>query len=232
MRARDNIAYRENLVIAESVFFVKVYGWMFAALIITGLMSLFVASNPRLASLFIGTRFIFFGLIIAELLLVVVISRMINRMAAATAGALFVAYSLINGLTFSVIFLAYTAQSIAGAFFITAGTFGVMSLYGYLTKRNLSSIGNICFMALIGLIIASVVNIFLRSSMFDLIVSIAGVIIFVGLTAYDTQKIKNMLAESSDSETGAKVAIIGALSLYLDFINLFLFILRLVGRRR
>jgi FtsH-binding integral membrane protein len=232
MYSENELRYGVRGVALESVYFAKVYAWMFAALVISGLMALFVATSPNLTKLLILNRLMFFALIIGELLLVIVISGMINRMTAATAAALFVAYAILNGTTLSVIFLAYKMPSIAGAFFMTAGTFGVMSLYGYFTKRNLASIGSVCFMALIGLIIASVVNIFLQSSMFNWIVSIAGILIFVGLTAYDTQKIKNLMAGSSDEESSAKIAILGALTLYLDFINLFLFILRLMGRKR
>ncbi len=173
------------------------------------------------------------GLIIAELAIVIAISAAINRLSLTTATLLFVLYSVLNGATFSLIFAVYTMSSIANVFFITAGTFGVMAAYGYFTKRDLSSLGKLLLMALIGLIIATLVNVFLvKSSGFDLILSYAGVLIFVGLTAYDTQKIKQMLAMQTDMGEGAqKVALLGALSLYLDFINLFLYLLRIFGRR-
>jgi len=232
MYRENEIVYSHGVSAVGSLLFTRVYAWMFAGLAMTALMAAFVASQPNLFKLFIVNRIMFFGLLIGELLLVVAISGMINRIGAATAGALFAAYSLMNGITLSVIFLAYQAPSIAGAFSITAGTFGVMSLYGYFTKSDLSKIGNILFMALIGIIIASLVNIFLKSGRLEWIISLIGVGVFIGLTAYDTNKIKRMFAEAGSEEAIAKIAVLGALALYLDFINLFLFILRLFGRRR
>ncbi len=214
-------------------FIAKVYAWMSFALVITALVAMYVASQPNLVKLIVGTKIIFYGLLIGELLVVGALVGFIEKMSAATATAVFFAYSVMNGLTLSVIFLAYTSTSITSTFFITAGTFGAMSAYGYFTKRDLTSIGNICFMALIGLIIATIVNIFWTNSMFSLIISCAGVLIFVGLTAYDTQKIKEMGAKiDENSEAGRKGAVMGALALYLDFINLFLMLLRLFGDRR
>lgn len=211
----------------------KVYVWMTLALVLTGITAYGVASSPGLMMTIIQTPAIMWGLIIAELAIVIAISAAINRLSLTTATLLFVLYSILNGATLSLIFAVYTMSSIANVFFITAGTFGVMAAYGYFTKRDLSSWGRLLLMALIGLIIATLVNVFLvKSSGFDLILSYAGVLIFVGLTAYDTQKIKQMLAMQTDMGEGAqKVALLGALSLYLDFINLFLYLLRIFGRR-
>lgn len=211
----------------------KVYVWMTLALVLTGITAFGVASSPSLMMTIIQTPAVMWGLIIAELAIVIAISAAINRLSLTTATLLFVLYSVLNGATLSLIFAVYTMSSIANVFFITAGTFGVMAAYGYFTKRDLSSWGKLLLMALIGLIIATLVNVFLvKSSGFDLILSYAGVLIFVGLTAYDTQKIKQMLAMQTDMGEGAqKVALLGALSLYLDFINLFLYLLRIFGRR-
>lgn len=211
----------------------KVYVWMTLALVLTGITAFGVASSPSLMMTIFQTPAIMWGLIIAELIIVIAISAAINRLSLTTATLLFVLYSVLNGATFSLIFAVYTMSSIANVFFITAGTFGVMAAYGYSTKRDLSSWGKLLLMALIGLIIATLVNVFLvKSTGFDLILSYAGVLIFVGLTAYDTQKIKQMLAMQTDMGEGAqKVALLGALSLYLDFINLFLYLLRIFGRR-
>lgn len=230
----NNISvYEEQAVREQSRFISKVYGWMCFALCITGLVAWLVGSNPGLAQKIAGNQVIFFGLIIAELGLVFALAGFINKMRAATATAVFIVYSLLNGLTLSVIFTAYTMASLGTTFLVTAGTFGVMSAYGYFTKRDLTTIGNLCFMCLFGLIIASIVNMFWANSILYWVTTYAGVIIFVGLTAYDTQKIKEMGAKEniSDTETCGKAAIIGALALYLDFINLFLFLLRLFGRR-
>ena len=211
----------------------KVYVWMTLALVLTGITAYGVASSPGLMMTIFQTPAIMWGLIIAELAIVIAISAAINRLSLTTATLLFVLYSVLNGATLSLIFAVYTMSSIANVFFITAGTFGVMAAYGYFTKRDLSSWGKLLLMALIGLIIATLVNVFLvKSSGFDLILCYAGVLIFVGLTAYDTQKIKQMLAMQTDMGEGAqKVALLGALSLYLDFINLFLYLLRIFGRR-
>ena len=211
----------------------KVYVWMTLALVLTGITAFGVASSPSLMMTIFQTPAIMWGLIIAELAIVIAISAAINKLSLTTATLLFVLYSVLNGATLSLIFAVYTMSSIANVFFITAGTFGVMAAYGYFTKRDLSSWGKLLLMALIGLIIATLVNVFLvKSSGFDLILSYAGVLIFVGLTAYDTQKIKQMLAMQTDMGEGAqKVALLGALSLYLDFINLFLYLLRIFGRR-
>ncbi len=210
----------------------KVYLWMTMALGITGICAYGVATSPNLLNLIYGNSMMIWVLIIAELGLVFYTTARIDRLSLTTATTLFVIYSALNGVTLSSIFLAYTMASIAKVFFITAGTFGAMALYGYFTKTDLSKIGSIALMALIGLIIASLVNMFLKSAMFDLILSYIGVVIFVGLTAWDSQKIKEMLATQVDMSEGAqKIALMGALSLYLDFINLFLYLLRIFGSR-
>ncbi|MBP3512213.1 MAG: Bax inhibitor-1/YccA family protein [Prevotella sp.] len=211
----------------------KVYVWMALALVITGLTAYGVATSPGLLMTLATNRILFFGLIIAEFALVIGISGAINRLSLATATLMFVLYSVVNGATLSLIFVIYTMSSISSVFFITAGTFAVMALIGYTTKTDLSSMGKLLFMALIGIIIASVVNIFLKSTGLELIVSYVGVLVFVGLTAYDTQKIKRMLLEVGDTgETAQKIALLGALSLYLDFVNLFLYLLRIFGDRK
>ena len=208
----------------------KVYVWMTFALIITGVTAYGVASSPTLLTTIYTNSAIMWGLIIAEFVLVFAISGAINRLSLGTATLLFILHSVLNGATLSSIFVLYEMTSIAKVFFITAGTFGAMAFYGYTTKRDLTSIGKILFMALIGLIIATVVNMFLKSPGFDYILSYVGVAIFVGLTAWDSQKIKQMLQTQYDMSEGAqKLALIGALTLYLDFINLFLYLLRIFG---
>jgi len=224
---------KERTAELQSEFIRRVYNWMGIGLATTAIVALFTASSQAMLQFIFGTPMVFFGLIIAELGLVIALSAAINRLQASTAALMFFVYSALNGLTISAIFLAYTQASIASTFFITAGTFGAMSIYGYSTKRNLTSWGSFLFMGLIGIILASVVNIFLHSESIYWLVTIGGVIVFVGLTAYDTQKIKEMAYQGfADSETESKGAVIGALRLYLDFINLFLLLLRLFGGRR
>lgn len=211
----------------------KVYTWMALALVITGVTAYGVATTPSLIEAIVMNRVLFWGLVIAEFGLVFGISGMLHKLSLATATLMFIAYSVINGALLSVIFLVYTMDSIGMVFFITAATFGVMALIGYTTKTDLTKMGSILFMALIGLIIATVVNMFVHSSGLQLIISYAGVLIFVGLTAYDTQKIKQMLYEQdSADESAQKLALVGALSLYLDFVNLFIYLLRILGNRK
>ena len=211
----------------------KVFVWMTLALAITGLTAYGVATSPAILSLIFSSKVTFFGLIIAEFALVFAISGAINRLSLSTATLLFILYSVINGATLSTIFFAFSVATIGKVFFITAGTFGAMALVGYTTKTDLTSMGKLLFMALLGIIIASVVNIFGGSSGLDLILSYVGVLVFVGLTAYDTQKIKQMCQAAPDAgESAQKLALIGALSLYLDFINLFLYLLRIFGNNR
>lgn len=210
----------------------KVYVWMTLALVLTGVTAYGVATTPGVLMTLYSNRILFWGLVIVEFALVIGISAAINRLSLTTATLMFVLYSVINGALFSSIFMIYTMSSIASVFFITAGTFAVMAFIGYTTKKDLTSMGKILLMALIGIIIATVVNIFLKSTGLEMIVSYLGVLIFVGLTAYDSQKIKNMLLMAPDAGEGAqKLALLGALSLYLDFINLFIYLLRIFGRR-
>ena len=179
-----------------------------------------------------NSEYLFWGCLLGELGLVYFISSRIMNLSLTTATLLFIAYSILNGVTMSFIFLVYTTSSIANVFFITAGTFGAMSLIGYTTKRDLSKMGQLLMMALVGLIIASFANILMKNDTLSLIISYVGVVVFVGLTAWDTQKIKRMLAQADDiSEDAQKIALLGALTLYLDFVNLFLYLLRLLGKR-
>jgi FtsH-binding integral membrane protein len=213
----------------------SVYNWMCIGLALTGFVAFYVSTNEAILRLVFSNSLIFFGLILAELAMVFAIAGMVNRMSATTATALFVIYSTLNGVVLSFIFLAYTRASIFSTFFICAATFLACSVYGWITKRDLTSLGGFLFMGLIGIIIASVVNWFIRSSAMSMIVSYIGVFVFVGLTAYDTQKIKNMALAQPAGLDGAvirKAAILGALSLYLDFINLFLMLLRIFGQSR
>jgi uncharacterized protein len=203
-----------------------VYAWMGGGLALTAFVSLLTVSSPALLQAILGNRILFYALIFGELGLVVAISGAINKISASTASLLFLGYAALNGLTMSTIFVAYTSSSIASTFVISAGMFGAMSLYGFVTKSDLTSWGSFLFMGLVGIVIASVVNIFLQSSAIYWVVSFCGIIVFTGLTAYDTQKIKNA------GNTGTKGAILGALTLYLDFINMFLIMLRLFGNRR
>jgi FtsH-binding integral membrane protein len=212
----------------------NVYNWMFIGLALTGLVAFYVSQSETMLRLIFGNRLIFFGLIIGELALVFSISGMVNRMSAGTATGLFVLYSVLNGATLSVIFLAYAGASIFSTFFICSGTFLACSIYGWTTKRDLTSWGGFFMMGLIGIIIASLVNLFIRSSATTMIISYIGVFVFVGLTAYDTQRLKNMalVQTAGDASAIRKAAILGALALYLDFINLFLMLLRILGQSR
>lgn len=210
----------------------KVYTWMALALAITGVTAYGVAISPNLINLIFGSKMVFFGLIVAELAMVMILTARLNKLSLTSATMMFIGYSVLNGVTLSSIFLVYTMSSIASTFFICAATFGVMSAYGAMTKTDLSSMGKLLFMGLIGLIIATLVNVFVGNSMLDLIISYVGVLVFVGLTAWDTQKIKMMLADADYmDESTQKLALIGALSLYLDFVNLFLYLLRIFGKR-
>ncbi|MBW1698254.1 MAG: Bax inhibitor-1/YccA family protein [Deltaproteobacteria bacterium] len=212
----------------------SVYNWMAIGLALTGFVAFYVASNESLLKLIYGNRLLFFGLIIAELALVFSISARVNKMHASTATALFILYAALNGATLSLIFIIYTRSTITSTFFVCAATFVACSVYGWTTKRDLTSFGGFLFMGLIGIIIASFVNMFVRSSGMNMIISYIGVLVFVGLTAYDTQKLKTMaLTQPAGLEAGVirKGAILGALSLYLDFINLFLMLLRILGNR-
>ena len=213
----------------------SVYNWMAMGLGLTGVVAFAVANSPAMLQLVYGNQILFFGLIIAELVLVFSISARVSRMQASTATGLFLLYAGLNGITLSFVFIVFTKASIASTFFVCAATFVACSIYGWTTKRDLTTIGGFLFMGLIGIIIASVVNLFVKSSAVATIVSYVGVLVFVGLTAWDTQKIKTMAMSQPDGiEAGVirKGAIIGALSLYLDFINLFLMLLHILGASR
>ncbi len=213
----------------------SVYNWMAAGLALTGLVAIYVASSESLIRLIFSNQILFFGLIIGELALVFYLSARIQKIQASTATAMFLLYSALNGLTLSFVFLIYTSSSVASVFFICAATFGACSVYGMITKRDLTSMGGFMTMGLIGIVIASVVNMFIQSSGMSMIISYIGVIVFVGLTAYDTQKLKMMaLSQPAGLDAGVvrKGTILGALTLYLDFINLFLMLLRILGDRR
>lgn len=218
-----------TVLVRQSV--TRAFVWMTLGLAITGLTALFVADSNLIEVIFSSGSF--WILVIAELAVVWFLSSRIMKLSMPVATAAFAVYSLLNGVTLSPIFLVYTGESITSTFFITAATFGTMAVFGYTTKRDLSSWGSYLMMALIGLIIASVVNIFLGSSLLMWAVSYLGVLLFVGLTAYDTQQLKAMIAASiGDEEQTKKAALLGALNLYLDFINLFIYLLRILGKRR
>lgn len=221
-----------SLSLALPVLMRKVYLWMTLALAITAVTAYGVATSPGLMMAIYTNKAIMWGLIIGELALVISVTAAIRRLSLTTATLLFILFSVINGAMLSSIFAVYSPMLITKVFLITAGTFGIMALYGYTTKRDLTSIGRLLFMGLIGIIIATLVNVFfVKSPGMDLIISYIGVLIFVGLTAWDTQKIKQMLAMQTDvDESAQKIALLGALSLYLDFINLFLYLLRIFGR--
>lgn len=223
-----------NQAVAETQrFMTKVYGWMSFALVITGFVAMYTASSPALLEMVFGNTFTLIGIILLEFVMVGALAGWVSRMSASTATLMFILYSALNGLTLSGIFVVYTTESISSTFFITAGTFGVMSFYGYTTKSDLTQWKNILFMGLIGIILASVVNLFMQSTILYWVTTYMGVFIFVGLTAYDTQKIKNMnIIGNEGTEEDKKESIMGALTLYLDFINLFLYLLRIFGKRK
>ncbi len=221
----------QGTVAIENTLVRSVYIWMCTALLLTGGTATLVAGSSQLLEMFFGNSFLFWGILIAQFGLVWLISARVSSFSLPVLSGLFMLYSVLTGITFSVYFLAFTAESIATAFFITAGTFAVMSIYGFVTKRDLTQMGNLAFMALIGIIIASVVNIFLHSTILNWIVTYVGVLVFVGLVAWDTQKIKALIY-AEDNEFTQKLAICGALSLYLDFINLFIMLLRIFGQRK
>lgn len=228
-----NTLTAEQIAAETQRYMVKVYSWMAAGLILTGFVAMYTATSEAILGFIFGTKWMFFALILLELVAVGVLVGLINKMSANMATVVFLLYAVLNGLTMSVIFLTYTEGSIASTFYVTAGTFGVMSIYGYFTKTDLTRWGNILFMGLVGLIIASVANFFMKSETLYWITTYAGVLIFVGLTAYDTQKIKRMnIIGNEGTDSDHKEAIMGALTLYLDFINLFLYLLRIFGRRK
>lgn len=231
-RSNDSIVQQANAGL--QTYMAQVYGWMTCGLLLTAFVSWFAANTPAVMELVFTNRITFFGLIIFQLALVFILSGMVHKFSGAVATGLFMLYSALTGLTMASIFLVYTYSSIASTFFITAGMFGAMSFWGYTTKRDLSGMGSMLFMALIGIVLASLVNIWLKSPALMWAVTYIGVVVFVGLTAYDTQKLKN-IGEGinvDDKENLRRYSILGALTLYLDFINLFLMLLRIFGNRR
>ncbi len=233
MQAHSEADFADRVSDAQRTLLRNVYLWMTMALGISGLMAYLTVTTPVLFSLIFSSTASFWILGIGTIALVLVISAMIDRLSFTAATLLFILYSLLMGMFCSSIFIIYTMSSIVSTFLIAAGTFAAMAIVGSVTKRDLSTLGRILIMALIGLIIASVVNIFVASSKMDWIITYAGVLIFTGLTAYDAQKIKKMITFSADgvNETTQKITLLGALSLYLDFINLFLYLLRIFGKR-
>lgn len=229
-------SFSQNSVLVKTNSFIRsVYNWMTIGLALTGFTSYYVANNESVMQIIYGTPGLMIVLIIAELGFVFFLSARIQKIEASTATALFAVYSILNGITLSFIFLAYTATSIVSTFIICAITFLACSVYGMITKKDLTSLGGFMMMGLMGIIIASVVNIFLQSSGMQMIISYVGVIVFIGLTAYDTQKLKSMAVTIPDNASGAMIrkgAIMGALTLYLDFINLFIMLLRIFGNSR
>lgn len=222
-----------SAVATQTSFMSRVYAWMGFGLMLTAVISFFVVMTPAVMEFIFKTPGVFMGLLIAELGMVLAFTFLVNRVSSQVAALLFVGYAAMNGITLSVIFLAYTATSIAGTFAITAGMYGAMSIYGAVTKRDLTGVGSFAIMGLFGVIIASVVNLFMKSDSASWLISFCGVIVFTLLTAYDTQRAKNMgQTFTTDSEDSRKASIGMALTLYLDLINLFLNMLRIFGNRR
>ena len=212
-------------------FLSKVYGWMFLGLLITAVTAFTVAASPAIIEIVFLNRLVFWGLLIAQLGLVFYLSARVEKVAPATAAGLFILYSALTGVTSSVILLVYTGASITSTFIITAGMFGATAVFGTVTKRSLAGMGQFLFMGLIGLILASIVGFFWHSDALQFVISVVGVLVFTGLTAWDAQRLKQMAVALPDGRVGA-YAVVGALSLYLDFINLFFFLLRFTGSRR
>jgi uncharacterized protein len=205
------------------------YRWMTAGLATTGLVALLVASSPTMLEALLTNRILFYGLLFGQLGLVVALSSMATRVSTPVAALMFFAYAAMTGVTFSTLFVVYTSTSIAATFFVTAGAFAGLSVVGLVTKRDLSAVGRFALFALIGVILASLANFFLRSSGLEWLITFVGVLLFAALTAYDTQRLKNLFAQGN---TAANLPLVGALTLYLDFINMFLFLLRIFGGRR
>ncbi|MCZ8372513.1 Bax inhibitor-1/YccA family protein [Phocaeicola acetigenes] len=230
----NNLVRNYTAKAAQATLLRSVYLWMTLALIITGFVAMYVAKSYTLVNMMIQNSMMFWGVLIAEVALVWYLSARIYKMSFTTATILFIVYSILNGVTLSILLLVYTASSIATTFFVTAGTFGTMAIFGYITKKDLTRIGSLCIMGVIGIIIASLVNLFLQNSMMDMVISYIGVLLFVGLTAYDSQKIKRLLSgdDIEVNEVTQKIALMGAMTLYLDFINLFIYLLRILGDRK
>ncbi|MGM3161053.1 Bax inhibitor-1 family protein [Dickeya undicola] len=231
---RSNGSIVQQASTGLQAYMAQVYGWMTCGLLLTAFVAWYAANTPAVLQMVFSSKITFFGLVIAQLGLVFVLSGMVHRLSGGVATTLFMLYSALTGLTLSSIFIVYSGESIASTFVITAGMFGAMSLYGYVTKRDLTGMGSMLFMALIGILLATLVNFWLKSEGLQLAITYIGVLVFVGLTAYDTQKLKNIGEELSvdDRDSFRKYSIMGALTLYLDFINLFLMLLRLFGSRR
>jgi len=213
-----------------SAFLWKVYAWMAIGLGITAVVAFAVAGSPDMLRVLVGNRLVFFGLMIAELGLVFYLSARVDRLAPNTAAGIFALYSGLNGVTLSVVLLAYTGESVTTTFVVTASMFGALALFGSTTKRSLAGVGQFLMMGLVGIILASIVGLFWRSDALQFLISVVGVIVFTGLTAWDAQRLKQM-AVTLPAGQGGSYAIVGALSLYLDFVNLFLMLLRFTGRR-
>ena len=231
LTSRPPLAAVEVSAERVTAFLRKVYGWMCVGLGVTATVAMAVASSPSLIQAIFGNKILFFGLVIGELGLVFYLSARVDKLAANTAAALFLVYSALNGVTLASIFLLYTGTSIASTFLVTAGMFGALAIYGSTTKRSLAGVGQFAFMGLIGLILASLVGFFWHSPALQFTISVVGVIVFTGLTAWDAQRLKAMSVAVPEGRIGS-YAVVGALALYLDFINLFLFLLRLFGGRR
>ena len=234
LETKDLVKNTYESKVAQNALMRSVYTWMTLALAITGLTAMYMVKSLTFINTMTQNSMLFWGILIAEVVLVMYMTARINKISFTTATLLFIAYSILNGVTLSVLFLVYTMSSIATTFFVTAGTFGVMAVFGYITKKDLTRIGSLCIMGVIGIIIASVVNMFLHNSMMDMIISYVGVLLFIGLTAYDAQKIKRLLSgdDIEVNESTQKIALLGALTLYLDFINLFIYLLRILGDRK
>jgi len=214
-----------------SAFLWKVYGWMAVGLGLTAMVAFAVAGSPELLRVLVGNRLVFFGLVIAELGLVFYLSARADRLAPGTAAGLFALYSALNGVTLSAILLVYTGESVTMTFVVTAGMFGALALFGSTTKRSLAGAGQFFMMGLVGLILASIIGMFWHNDALQFLISVVGVIVFTGLTAWDAQRLKQMALALPAGQAGS-YAVVGALSLYLDFINLFLMLLRFTGSRR
>jgi FtsH-binding integral membrane protein len=214
-----------------ATFLRAVYGWMFLGLAVTAAVAWYVVSSPAILSAIVGNRVLFWAILLAPLGLVIFLSARVAKLAPTTAAALFLVYSGLTGVMFAFVLLVYTGQSIANVFLVTSGMFGGLALYGTVTKRDLSGVGQFAMMGLIGVVIASIVSIFWRNDMLQFVLSVCGVVVFTGLTAWDANRLRAMALALPEGKTGS-YAVVGALSLYLDFINLFLFLLRLFGRRR
>jgi len=212
-------------------FLQKVYGWMFIGLAITAAVSYVVASSPAIVQTLASNRLLFWVVLLAPLGFVWYLGSRVATLAPSTAAALFATYAGLNGVTFAFVLLAYTGASIANTFLTTSAMFGALALYGTITRRNLAGLGQFAFMGLIGVVVASIIGIFWQNDMFQFVLSVCGVVVFTALTMWDAQKLKAMALALPEGQTGS-YAVVGALSLYLDFINLFLFLLRLFGRRR